>query len=640
MTGKQGQTFLIILFPLILIPAFILAYFAFGAVNQDEYIQRRRLENSLLQELDQTNGRIQLVLDEMVEDLYRSLPKDLSLYHDNWIDDWEENQNLAGTVFLLNGEGEIVFPALDSTEKANLFYWRYMNFFSGEEAIPVYQSIAEEYSEEILAEEVLAEDIPNDSSAPPSPAMAEAPAAMSLAEAEPLPQAKSTLRTQEAASLFELDEEVQERVYGLAEEEGQVYLKRNVLPQLETLPETEEETQTVVRSVYMESTRYFEEIVLQGEFGLIPRLFDSTFTLLFWARQGDLIVGCELDMEEVKNRLSAAIALPAGEVRLMNILDNRGEALIPQSDKGREEWRRPFVAKEISEYLPYWETAILLKNPEEFQRQLESSRYLLTFMIATLTVILIGAMILIFRLSTRQIKEVRQRVGFVANVSHELKTPLTSIRLYSEMLSQGDRSDPEKIGKYADYIAAESQRLTRLINNVLDFARWDRGNFKEKKELIELNDLAESVLEGLREEYEKAGFTLKLTLSTDPLELWADKEAIVQVILNLLSNGKKYSREQKELVLETGKKGKEIYLSVSDRGIGIPRKYRKKIFRQFFRVDTSLTTRYGGTGLGLAIARQIMKNHRGRLVYSSRDREGGGSRFTMVFPLKEMRSKK
>ncbi|MDC7223832.1 MAG: HAMP domain-containing sensor histidine kinase [Spirochaetales bacterium] len=669
MTGRQRQIVLAALFPLIFIPAFILAYFAFGAVNQDEYIQTRRLEDSLLLELDQVNSRVQYLMEELKDDLFRSLPEEAPDSPALWAARWEENRNIVDSVFVLSESGEILFPELDDSEEAHLFYWRYLNFFSGKEAIPVYRSIAEEYSEVILSEEPQAkaersltkksaeesfyfeEEIqaPMESEQAP-PALSEMREELFLADEE-LPAEQvweesygideereiygaPALRSKEAESLFGSDPQVQERVYELAEQEGQVSLRRNVLPQLNSSSPREEETQTVVRSVYIESTRYFEEMIQSAEYGLIPRLFDSTFTLLFWARQGDRIVGAELNMTEVNNLLVEAVAVPANNVRYLNILDKGGLPLIPFPDKEREQWRRPFVAKEMSEYLPYWEAAILLKNPEEFEKELESSRLLLTFMITALSALLLTAMVITFRLSSRQLKDVQERVGFVTNVTHELKTPLTSIRLYSEMLSLSPGSDPERVKKYSGYIASESQRLTRLINNVLDFSKWDRGTKKLNKERVDLNLLARDFLDDLREEYEKAGFTLIFTPAEGELPIWADREAVVQVLLNLLSNARKYSEDVREIRLETGRGEKSIYLSVTDRGIGIPRKYRKKIFREFYRIDTSLTSRYKGTGLGLAIGAGIMKNHGGRLTYGPREKGHytEGSRFTLHFP--------
>ncbi len=661
MTGRQGQTVLAFLFPLILIPAFILAYFAFGAVNQEEIIQRRRLEDSLLLEIDQTNGRIEFYLDDLVEELFRSLPETSPAVSPAlWAEEWKKNQPLAGTVFTLNETGDILYPELDGSDGANLFYWRYLNFFAGRETIPVYQSIAEEYGSEILSEEPLPEaeeepdmpamapqsamesfsmPIPSDSEeeyAPEAPLSESsdqiAPEALlsdNLSSADEFP----SLRSKKIEGLFESDPTVQEKVYRMAEEEGQQYLERNVLPQLNADPR-QEETQTVVRSVYMESTRYFQEIVSSSEYGIIPRLFDSSFILLFWARQGDLIVGCELSMERVKDRLVQAVASPANGIRYLNILDSGGEPLIPFEGKTRDLWRRPFVAKEISRWLPYWETAIILNDPEAFQKELDRTRHFLTFLITALSAMLAVVMIAVFRLSSRQMNEVQKRVGFVTNVTHELKTPLTSIRLYSEMLAQGQQDDPERVRKYAGYIARESQRLTRLIGNVLDFSKWDRGSKKLNRETIDLNCLAGELVEEIREEYEKDGFILDFRPVDVPLPVFADREAVIQVILNLLSNARKYSEARKEILIETNRADREITLSVADRGIGIPRPFRRKIFREFYRVDTSITSRYKGTGLGLAIAAHIMKNHGGRLTCTPRDRTNyrRGSRFTLSFP--------
>ncbi|MDX9802066.1 MAG: HAMP domain-containing sensor histidine kinase [Spirochaetia bacterium] len=678
--------FIILFFVIVFVPAVILSVFAVRAVNQEEVVQRRRLEDALLLELEQTNTIINLNLQQIIQELHDSIPLlDNASSGDpvrNLID-WKKSNPLVGVPYLLKQDGSIRYPEISDTkmspeesDAANLFYWRYLNIFSNRESIPIYQNIASEYEKEILDEQQLSskEITSSGDDDKGSPAGAgeknaqlsagtvsdkdseelNSSAEKSMAPSPSLipPSEKQSMRSKSAMSLFESDSAVQEKVYKKAEEEGQQYLTRNVLPQIALTPR-KEKTQTVVRSVYIESTRYFEDIIKESDYGVIPRLFDSAFILLYWEKRDGIVAGCEIEMRELNERLKETIQTPSNSFRLINILDQGGIPLIPAADVNTdtnadasagadtagtaEKWRQPFVAKEISGILPYWETAILLRSPEEFQKQIESSRYLLSLFVALMCVLIFTGITAIYYFSSARLREVQQKTGFVTNVSHELKTPLTSIRMYSEMLSEGYQSDPDKIKKYSSYIASESQRLTRLINNVLDFAKFEKGTKILNPELTDINKIIEELLPSLKEEYEKIGFSITAPADTTPLTVMCDREAVLQVLINLFSNAVKYSKEIKHIEIQTGKIDRWASVKIIDRGTGIQKKYRKKIFREFFRIDNAITSETKGTGLGLSIARKIMRQHGGDLTFTpfNTDDYRAGSIFTLLFPSAE-----
>ncbi len=224
----------------------------------------------------------------------------------------------------------------------------------------------------------------------------------------------------------------------------------------------------------------------------------------------------------------------------------------------------------------------------------------------------------------------QKKASFVANVSHELKTPLTSIRLFVDMLRQGRQRDPARSAEYLARIETETERLTRLINSVLDFSALERGTRRYQRGRADLGEIARSVGEGERQHLEAAGFAFRLLPVEGPLPVEADGEAVKQVILNLLSNAEKYSPSVKDIEVEAGREGELCTVRVRDRGVGIPERLREKVFQEFFRVDDSLTARVKGTGLGLTIARRIARDHGGDL--SCRGREGGGSEFILRLP--------
>jgi len=240
---------------------------------------------------------------------------------------------------------------------------------------------------------------------------------------------------------------------------------------------------------------------------------------------------------------------------------------------------------------------------------------------------------LVVRSAAAELKLAQQKTTFVANVSHELKTPLTSIRMFAEMLREGRQPDEAKRMQYLDIMKAETERLTRIINNVLDFSRMEQDKKRYTMMPCDLVAVAASIVESQRASLENKGFTMNLRETGEHALVHADEEAIKQALVNLLSNAEKYSDASKEIEVSVGREGGKGVIAVSDRGIGIPAGEAEKIFAEFYRVDDALTSRVKGTGLGLTIARRIARDHNGDITYSGR--EGGGSTFRIVLPLIE-----
>jgi signal transduction histidine kinase len=224
----------------------------------------------------------------------------------------------------------------------------------------------------------------------------------------------------------------------------------------------------------------------------------------------------------------------------------------------------------------------------------------------------------------------RQKTTFVANVSHELKTPLTSIRMFSEMLKDGRQPDPAKQKSYLGLMAAETERLTRLINNVLDFSRMEKGRRTYDRRRFDLGILAGAVVESERTRLEPAGFQVAFRDATGGAFVEADEEAVKQALLNLLSNAEKYAGAARSIEVEVRRGEGRVIIEVLDRGLGVPASERERIFKEFYRVGKSLTAPVRGSGLGLTIARRVLRDMGGDLVCLPRD--GGGSVFRISLP--------
>lgn len=225
-----------------------------------------------------------------------------------------------------------------------------------------------------------------------------------------------------------------------------------------------------------------------------------------------------------------------------------------------------------------------------------------------------------------------KKVSFVSNVSHELKTPLTTIRMYSELLQSGRVQQNEKRTKYLDTISGESQRLTRLVNNVLDFSRIEQGKTKLSPAPQNLDAVLQQYLELRQSEITAHAFTLKTDLQTHDATATFDRDALCQIIGNLIDNSLKYAANGKHIRIQTSATPKHVTLHFSDHGPGLPSHLRKKKFQAFTRGDDSLTAETSGFGLGLNIAQTLAAEMNAQLSYQHPRAKTERPTFTLLLP--------
>jgi signal transduction histidine kinase len=251
--------------------------------------------------------------------------------------------------------------------------------------------------------------------------------------------------------------------------------------------------------------------------------------------------------------------------------------------------------------------------------------------IGLLVTVLLGATGVGVRYVLRQMELVRVKSSFVSNVTHELKTPIAVIKLAVETLEMGRfRSDSER-DKYLRTIQRESDRLTQLVNNILDFSRLESGQRALTLGPVDVADLVASTLESFRLRLEDAGFQWEVDIPGRLPPAKADAIALQHCLLNLLDNAVKYSRDRKEIRVIAREREGWISLAVSDRGIGISPEDQKRIFDKFVRVETGLVHTVKGAGLGLSLVDQIIRAHHGRVELASTP--GEGSIFTLLVPM-------
>jgi signal transduction histidine kinase len=246
--------------------------------------------------------------------------------------------------------------------------------------------------------------------------------------------------------------------------------------------------------------------------------------------------------------------------------------------------------------------------------------------------LMLGAgLVLVYSNVRREMHLSRIKSDFVANVSHELKTPLALIRLFAETLELGRVPTDEKARQYYRVINKESQRLTQLINNILDFSRIEAGRKEYRFAPTDLGRIVHDVVDAYRFQIEQQGFTLEVRIADDLPEVMADKEALGQALLNLVNNSIKYTRDEKYIRLEVRHDAGRVLISVTDHGIGVAKGEQKKIFEKFYRAEDSLVHETKGSGLGLPLVRHIMEAHGGSVEVESSP--GKGSTFTLVVPI-------
>ncbi|MBA7684966.1 Adaptive-response sensory-kinase SasA [subsurface metagenome] len=266
-----------------------------------------------------------------------------------------------------------------------------------------------------------------------------------------------------------------------------------------------------------------------------------------------------------------------------------------------------------------------LSKQWSFQR----SFYLLALLLV-LSVTLFGAYLL-WRDVRRDVRMAEMRSQFVSSVSHELKTPLTAIRMFAETLRLGRSKNMKTQTEYLDTIVSESQRLTRLLNNVLDFSKIEQGKRIYRPEPSSVSEIIQASARAMKYPLSQQGFELNVHIEEGLPAVRVDQDALEQAILNLLNNAMKYSGESHEIDLRLQRKDDQALIQVIDRGVGIDPREQKRIFEKFYRVPMAENERIVGTGLGLTLVSHIVKAHGGNIEVESAP--GKGSTFSIYLPL-------
>lgn len=280
---------------------------------------------------------------------------------------------------------------------------------------------------------------------------------------------------------------------------------------------------------------------------------------------------------------------------------------------------------------PDWQLQLHQQDPRLFETFLTSRRGIYFFMFLLIGGILIFGLILTVRTVSQELELARMKSDFVSTISHEFKSPLTSIRQLAEMLQSGRVPSDERRQKYYDVLVEQSERLSLLTENVLNFAKMEEGKKKFKFEMADIGSLLEDIVSTIQDRVRHDGFELELKMDRPLPAIQADADSIAQVFTNLIDNAIKYSGDAKKVIVRAFLENNCLAVSVRDFGIGIKKEDRERVFNRFYRGGDELTRTVKGSGLGLTLVKQIVGAHNGSVHVESEP--GQGSTFTVKFPL-------
>jgi signal transduction histidine kinase len=686
----------------VLLPSLVLAWLAVRSLRDQQFLLERQqsllcqhVSDTLAQNISDYLAQRQQEFSAQVESLLAG--RDARTAAARFDSELRQRWPLADVGFCVTVSGQILSPAPNARAEARTFYTDNGGFLGNREAVEVYQSANAGFNNldnsGALNFDRKAANRPATGGGLSGGGASQKPAqptlALTLGAAAPQEQVASASPAVAPGSAAQLPEKQKDGVGKSSSQLGdtsqlpvqsinyKAAQTRKVSPQssyqladqIKTETGAAKELQSNL-SKAIPAEAEFGQLIGNGTDGMLARFLQNKLRLMFWHRLGsepDLIFGAQLNLDRVVDGLRGLVK-PGPELRdeiCVAVLDDNAKPVALSQAGFSANWKRPFVATEIGDALPHWEVAAYLVNPARLAQTAKTAKLTLGLLIAVLVLAIGVGSWLIVRSLNSELKLARQKTDFVGNVSHELKTPLTSIRMFSELLAEGRVTDQAKQRSYLNIITAEAARLTRLINNVLDFSRMERGEKKYNFQPCDLVEVVRAAAQTFRPHLEAGGFKFDCTLPDTPVSVHGDADALSQIIVNLLSNAEKYSNgpastpsprpsgeragsrgteagegekhfdNRKEVTLQLARRESPLphaEVKVLDRGSGVPRGSEEKVFEKFYRAHDSLSSGVQGSGLGLTIARQIARAHGGDVVYEPRD--GGGSCFILRLPLK------
>jgi len=292
--------------------------------------------------------------------------------------------------------------------------------------------------------------------------------------------------------------------------------------------------------------------------------------------------------------------------------------------------KQPLLTIPASSYMSGWNIALYPNDPDLFTTAAARKKavYLWTGSAGVLLIIILAAAVTAY--FGKQIRLMRLKNNLIATVSHELKTPLASMRMLVDTLREGRVRDQAQTQQYFELISRENERLSRLIDNFLAFSRMERNRLTFNFETVNVRAIVNESVQSITERFTPPKHTLTVEVSEQIPVVRGDRDALITAILNLIDNAWKYTGDRKQISVRAFSSDGWIHIAVTDNGIGLPRRAKTKIFDRFYQVDLTLTRQAGGCGLGLSIVKFIIDAHEGTIDVTSQLNKG--STFTIKLP--------
>ncbi len=365
-------------------------------------------------------------------------------------------------------------------------------------------------------------------------------------------------------------------------------------------------------------------------------------TLIAAERRGDGVHGVRLSQDAVEALLAERaerLVTSSEPVRFVLLArqESTGEGLmgklVSEVAQARANALGPQVLAEqvLPAPLQDFRLGVLPLGEDPIARASTRNRAVYVVLLGLFYVTLTFGVVYTARVLYREARLSRMKTDFVSLVSHELRTPITSIRMFIEMLALGRVEDPAQTQQVLRMLTQETERLSTLVERVLDWARLESGRKEYHRKPLPVSSVVEAAVSAFRAQRLEGDLRLSVEVPQDLPPVQVDQDAIAGALLNLLQNAYKYSKDDKRISLTARAGRKWVDLTVEDHGVGIAPRDRKRIFERFYRVDNLLTRKTEGSGLGLAIAKRIVEAHGGRITLKSE--LGKGSRFTLQLPV-------
>ncbi len=369
--------------------------------------------------------------------------------------------------------------------------------------------------------------------------------------------------------------------------------------------------------------------------GWIPWFEENRLHILGWVRKtpASPVYGLELELMALLSRMVPEFSALSENGTVYALIDGSGRIVSQSGGSPLTDKDKPDIAVSLAPHLPHWQVAVFFSGGPGTDASRSSLLVLSSLLLGIFIVAILSGGGLLTWQALRNLKDARQKTSFVSNVSHELKTPLTSIMMYAELLREGRVASRSRRDHYLRVIVDESRRLTRLVNNVLDFRRLEQGRKTYNHRTMDIGRYLVELIELHQVRLEEASMEIDLQAEPDQFFSEIDRDALDQVMMNLIDNAIKYADQGGYIGLHLGAEKGVHSLRVEDRGPGIPAEFTRRLFEKFQRADDSLTTSKPGSGLGLSIARQLIRDQGGDIRFEPV--AGGGSCFIILLPAEE-----